>query len=69
MTQVIERQMLRPARQAAHGEPWPYLPHPDTPWEELTPRARSAIDGLNRDTMAEIRLRVEAIRAEQQLRE
>ena len=37
----------------------------DPPWEELTPRARSAIEALNRDTMAEIRMRggVDAIGA------
>jgi len=58
-----------PGSLAAHTEPLPYLLHPDTPWEELTPRARSAIEALNRDTMAEIRVRVEAMRSEQPLRE
>ena len=40
-----------------------------TPWEELTPRARSAIEARNRDTMAEITMRVESIRSDHRLRE
>jgi len=58
-----------PGSFVANEEPLPHLLHPDTPWEELTPRARSAIDARNRDTMAEIRERLEAIRSGEQLRE
>jgi hypothetical protein len=41
----------------------------DRPWKKLNPRARSAIEALNRDTMAEIKMRGESTRAEQPLRE
>ena len=43
--------------------------HPDPPWEELTPRARSAIEARNRDTMAEITMRGEPMRSDHRLRE
>ena len=39
------------------------------PWEELTPRARSAIEARNRDRMVEIKMRVESTRPDHPLRE
>jgi hypothetical protein len=43
--------------------------HPDPPSEELTPRARSALEARNRATMADITMRGEPIGSEHPLRE
>ena len=60
--------LTRPAADLSRGERCGAL-HPDPPWEELTPRARSAIEALNRDTMADITMRGEPMRSEHPLRE
>ena len=58
-----------PGGPAASAVPLPYLVHPDILWEELTPQARAAMDALNRDTIADINGRLEAMRLEHPLRE
>ena len=42
---------------------------PDRPWEELTPRARSALEALNMEMTADMTMRGEPMRPEHPLRE
>jgi len=58
-----------PGSSAACKEPWPYLLDPEIPWEKLSPQERAAIEALDRETTADIRERLQAIRSESPLRE
>jgi heme oxygenase len=60
--------LTRPAADLSRGERCGAV-HPDPPWEELTPRARSAVEALNRDTKADITMRGEPMRSEHPLQE